>query len=414
MIGGGAVSEKFEVVYADKVNDENGEETTLVTSTELSEHCEDVAMQRIAAAFENKYEVYQPYTKEHGSATLLDFEKIKSLADNIQNDLDKVLQLNAIIRRFIVTDDIIGKVYESLETNLNTNFKLSYTKFDGRNKNKQMKRVDQIIDEFNYEVNLKQIIRDAIPLTYAEGNHILYLRKEGETYSIDFLPLGIAKVSDYTVGGNPQIIIDVTELTSRLRKVYEKDKKQKAIFFKNIEEDIRNNYPPEVYTAYKAGERIAKLDPKRARIMRICNMGRKYGVSPIVRALRSALMLENIEDSDYINNKAKAKKIIHQILRKETMGTNYEKQGLSQAAYAHSELMKAWKNKTVVYTSAPFVEKIQYVEPSVNDTSADKINLYRSKIMTTLGIGFIDSNVSSFSVANISLEQLMKTINSIS
>lgn len=408
------MSEKFEVIYADKVNDENGEETTLVTSTELSEHCEDVAMQRIAAAFENKYEVYQPYTKEHGSATLLDFEKIKSLAGNIQNDLDKVLQLNAIIRRFIVTDDIIGKVYESLETNLNTNFKLSYTKFDGRNKNKQMKRVDQIIDEFNYEVNLKQIIRDAIPLTYAEGNHILYLRKEGETYSIDFLPLGIAKVSDYTVGGNPQIIIDVTELTSRLRKVYEKDKKQKAIFFKNIEEDIRNNYPPEVYTAYKAGERIAKLDPKRARIMRICNMGRKYGVSPIVRALRSALMLENIEDSDYINNKAKAKKIIHQILRKETMGTNLEKQGLSQAAYAHSELMKAWKNKTVVYTSAPFVEKIQYVEPSVNDTSADKINLYRSKIMTTLGIGFIDSNVSSFSVANISLEQLMKTINSIS
>ena len=215
------MSEKFEVVYADKVNDENGEGTTLVTSTELSEHCEDVAMQRIAAAFENKYEVYQPYTKEHGSATLLDFEKIKSLANNIQNDLDKVLQLNAIIRRFIVTDDIIGKVYESLETNLNTNFKLSYTKFDGRNKNKQMKRVDQIIDEFNYEVNLKQIIRDAIPLTYAEGNHILYLRKEGETYSIDFLPLGIAKVSDYTVGGNPQIVIDVTELTSRLRKVYE-------------------------------------------------------------------------------------------------------------------------------------------------------------------------------------------------
>ena len=169
-----------------------------------------------------------------------------------------------------------------------------------------------------------------------------------------------------------------------------------------------------MYDAYKAGERIAKLDPKRARIMRICNMGRKYGVSPIVRALRSALMLENIEDADYINNKAKAKKIIHQILRKETMGTIYEKQGLSQAAYAHGELMKAWKNKTVVYTSAPFVEKIQYVEPSVSDTASDKINLYRSKIMTTLGIGFIDSNTSSFSVANISLEQLMKTINSIS
>lgn len=148
---------EFEVVYADSVKDEDGEKVTLLTSTELSEHCEDVAMRRIAAAFDNKYDVYSPYTKEHSSATLLDFGKIITLADNIQNDLDKVLQINGIIRRFIVTDDIIGKVYESLESNLNTDYKLSYTKFDGRNKNKQMKRVDQIIDEFNYEV--KQRLR---------------------------------------------------------------------------------------------------------------------------------------------------------------------------------------------------------------------------------------------------------------
>lgn len=405
------MAEDFDVVIKSTPDDE----TEVFTSVELSSRSEDESMRRIMAAFNNKYEVYTPYTKEHSSSTQISFERIGQLAENIQNDLSKVLELNGIIRRFIITDDIIGKVYESLESNLNTDYKLSYTKFkDHRNKKKKLSDVSRIIDEFNKETNLKQVIRNAIPLTYAEGNYILYLRKEGDSYSIDSIPLGIAYVSDYTVGGNPQICINIQELTSRLRKTYSKTKKSKPLFFKDMEDDIKNNYPPEVYEAYKAGESIAKLDPRRARIMRVCNMGRKYGVSPIVRALRSALMLENIEDADYINNKAKAKKIIHQILRKEIMGEHYEKQGLAQAAYAHSELMKAWKNKTVVYTSAPFVEKIQYVEPSVEDTASDKINLYRSKIMATLGIGFIDSNVKSFSVANISLEQLMKTINCIS
>ncbi len=405
------MAEDFNVV----IKDETDDGTRILTSVEMDSRNEDESMRRIMSAFSNKYEVYSPYTKEHSASAQLTFERIGQLADNIQNDLNKVLELNGIIRRFIITDDIIGKVYESLESNLNTDFKLSFSKFpDRRNKKKKLSSVESLIDEFNREVNLKQIIRDAIPLTYAEGNYILYLRKDGDSYSVDYIPLGIAYVSDYTVGGNPQICINVQELTARLRKTYVKTKKNKPLFFKDMEDDIKNNYPPEVYEAYKAGETIAKLDPHRARIMRIGNMGRKYGVSPIVRALRSALMLENIEDSDYVNNKAKAKKIIHQILRKETMGTNYEKQGLAQAAYAHGELMKAWKNKTVVYTSAPFVEKIQYVEPNVEDTASDKINLYRSKIMATLGIGFIDSNISSFSVANISLEQLMKTINCIS
>ena len=62
----------------------------------------------------------------------------------------------------------------------------------------------------------------------------------------------------------------------------------------------------------------------------------------------------------------------------------------------------------------PQVEKIVYVEPQVDDSSPEKVNLYRSKEMSTLGIGFIDTNVANFSVANISLDQLMKVVNSIS
>lgn len=387
--------------------------TTIVTTFE--EAMEGEAQRRIMAAFENKYHVYSPYTKDRAVQTDITFERIGELADGVQSDINKVITLNGIIRRFILTDDIIGKVYESLETNLNTDFKLSYNRYDDhRNKQKKLDKTKAVINEFNYETHIKQVIRDAIPLTFAEGNYITYLRTVGDSYIIDYLPLGIAYIEDYTYADKPVVCIDVNELTRRMSKTYKRDKKNKEIFFKNIEEDIKNNYPPEVYEAYKKKESIARLDPERTGVMRICNMKRKYGVSPIVRALRSALMLENIENADYVNNKAKSKKIIHQILRKEGMGENLDRKFLAETAYAHGELMSAWGNRTVVYTSPPYVEKIQYVEPSVEDTSSDKINVYRSKIMTTLGIGFIDSSNANFSVANISLDQLMKTINSIS
>ena len=77
---------------------------------------------------------------------------------------------------------------------------------------------------------------------------------------------------------------------------------------------------------------------------------RKYGVSPIVRALKSALILENYENSDFTNTKAKAKKIIHQIIRKDAMGEKFLKSGFEYTLKAHDDLMQAWKNKTVVYT----------------------------------------------------------------
>lgn len=402
--------ESFSITFNSTGNAE--EDELMITS--VAEQMENAALRKIIAAFSNGG-ISSSYTTDLTTSTELTMKSINELAEGIQSDLRKVTDMNGIIRRFIITDDIIGKVYEALESNLNTDYKLSYERYtEHRNKKKKLGEVQQMIKDFNSEIRLEQLIRDCIPLTYAEGNYIMYLRRVGDAYSVDYFPLGIAYISDYTCAGRPVVCINMTELKSRLRKTYTKDKKNKPLFFKDIEEDIKNNYPDEVYTAYKNGESIAKLDPERTGVLRICNMRRKYGVSPISRALKSALMLENIEGSDFINNKARAKKIIHQILRKEVMGSTYEKKGLADAVYAHGELMKAWKNDTVVYTSSPAVEKIVYVEPGVEDTAADKVNLYRSKIMTTLGIGFIDANTSNFSVANISLNQLMKTINAIS
>lgn len=387
-------------------------DTLIVTSPQ--EKIDTITSEALVAALE-KYDAnkmqYSAYSTSSDTAQALTSELIDQLSESVYTSLDSVLQLNAIIRKHIITDDIIGKTYESIESNVNTDFRLSYVNVDGKKQQNQLKRAKEIIDNFNEQVNLKSIIRQSIPLTYAEGTRIFYLRSDGGNYIIDNYPLGVAFIGEYTINGRPVVCIDIRKLEASLKKTYSKDKKNKPIFFKNIEDDIKNNYPPEVYDAWKRKETQVRLDYTRVGIMRIGNLGRQYGVSPISRALKSALMLSNYENTDAINSSARAKKIIHQVLRKELLGSEGKFKGHSEMAFAHDQLMQAWKNKTVVISSPAYVEKIVYVEPKVEDTSTDKISLYRSKEMTSLGIGFSDANNASFATVNISLDQLMRTIN---
>ena len=394
---------------------EKAEDPVLITSytDELSEYENRVLSDVLKA--NPAMDLYSTYPTDSNTTNSLTLERLDELANGIHSNLDNLIEMNNLVRRYIITDDIIGKVYESIESNVNTEFRLSYGDYSTqRNKMKKLDHAKQVINTFNRQINLKQIIRESIPIAYAEGNCILCLRSDGNNHVVDQYPLGIAYVSDYTYGGKPVICINMTELENRIQKTYEKDRKNKAIFFKNVEEDIKNNFPPEVYQAYKSRESVCRLDVDYTGIIRISNIGRKYGVSPVARALKSALLLENHESSDFTNARAKAKKIIHQKMRKEAMGENYKQKGFDVTAKAHNDLAQAWKNKTVLYTSIPQVESVTYIEPKAEETNADKINVYRSKIMTTLGIGFADQTNANFSISKISLDQLMKTINAIS
>lgn len=398
------------------VKDDSNDETTIITSTEdkISQYENNILLSAIKDTDITKRQ-YSAYYSDKSSNDELTLELIDELAQGIQTNLKKVQQANALVRRYIITNDIIGKTYEAIESNVNTNTRLSYGDYSQqRNKSKKLEQAKLAVKLFNKQINLNRLIRDTIPITYAEGTTILYLRYDGNRYVVDKYPLGVAIIEQWEVNGKPVVSVDLKELETRLKKTYEKDKRNKARFFKNIEEDIKANYPEEVYKAYKNKESKVELNHLYTGVMRIGNMGRNYGVSPIVRALKSALLLENFESTDFITAKAKSKKIIHQIMRKECLGKDLEKKGLEWSALAHNDLVTAFKNKTVLYTSIPQVEKVEYIESKVEDTSADKINLNRSKIMTTLGIGFADTNVANFSVANISLDQLLKTIDSIS
>lgn len=404
-------NEDFDVIFVSKSDD-----GTVVATTPMS--IRDQKLQLALSQYDPENKKYSVYLNEGISPSKsISVEEIEELSTNTQNDLNKVLRINAYNRKLINKNDIVGKTVESIDTNINTEIKLTYGNVDdGRNKKKKLEECKRFIKEFNNSIKVQQLTRNAITTSYVEGNWVSYLRHDDKNnYTVDIYPLGVCEVTETMVNGEPIIWFNIKELRKRLQKVYRKTKKKKPLMFENMEEEVKNSYPKEVYDAFINKEDYAVLDHKYTGIIRINNLNRKYGVSPILRAYTDLSMLDTFADSDRINSKAKAKKIIHQKMRKETMGQDYNKDFFPEVSYAHSNFMDAFKQNTVVVTSPPTVEEISYVEPKVEMTSKDTYNIYRSKVLSTLGIQFLmDSGSQSVSTASISVTQLMRTINAIS
>lgn len=404
--------EDFEVT----ISTECDEDTTIVTSfSDLSEKWISEAFN----AYDPTNQKYSAYLNDGSSpSNKITTEYLDELAENVQNDLKKVQTINSIIRKQINKNDIIGKTVECIDTNINTEIKVDYANslnINEKNKTASLDNIKKVINDFNKAIKLPKLIRNSVSTSFAEGNYIMYLRHEDNKYKVDYYPLGVCEISDYEVNGDPVILFNVQELRSRLQKTYKKTKKNKFMFFSNMEEEVKANYPREVYDAFIAKEQYAKLDIRYSGVIRLGNLNRKYGLSPIFRALEPLSMLDTFDTSDRVNSKAKAKKIIHQKLRKEVMGSDLNKKGFEEMAYAHQNFMSAWKQPTVVVTTPPTVESILYVEPKIELTNIDTVNSYRSRVLATLGIGFLmDTSSQSVSTASISVTQLLRTINKIS
>lgn len=402
--------EDFSVTFASKENTD-GNETVILTSEDIAKEWMSKALQSFDPS-NGQYSVYlkeQPFGDDN-----VTLDDIKLLSKNAQSDITKILKINALVRQEINGDDIIGKVYETMVTNLNSDIRISFDNLPSKPTKKYKDKAESLIKQFHRETNINTILSSSIPTVYVEGNCIKYLRSKNGHYVIDSFPLGVAIVSDYKCNGINYVLIDIRELTNRLQKTTIKGRKNRPLFFKNITEEIKANYPEEVYQAYINKEHYAILDIRRTGLNRFCSMNRKYGLSAVFKALKPNIMLDTFDKSDAITAKAKAKKIIHQVIRKETMGQDYSKKGFEEMAYAHENLAAAWKNPTVLYTSPPCVEKIVYVEPKVETTNIATINQYRSRVTSALGISFLNTDGNqTVSTANISIKQLMKTINKI-
>lgn len=403
----------FDVVMLSNADDN----TQVVTSVaDLADKKIEELMRLAVAQYDPKNSQYSASLNIAQTQSELTVDRINELAVGAQNDLTKTLDIIGIIKQYINKSDLIGPVFDALQRNTNTEYKVTYPDYsENRNKSKKVKKAETVIDDFNRQINIEAVIRDAIPMTYAEGTYILYLRQKDTNWILDYYPLGVAEISEYSVDGNPVVLINISKLTDALSNTMLLDRRRKPLFFKDVAEVIEKNYPEEVFQAYKNRDTYAKLDVNRTGVIRLNNMGGKYGLSPIFRALNDAIYLDNLDNADMVNNKAKAKKIIWQKLSDKLLGNDGEKTAYQEMMYAHNNLMAAWRLPVVVVTSPAYVDKIEYVEPSVDLSNSEKAKDYRTRIYSTLGISYMDTQggVSGVSVVRTSLSQLLKVIDSI-
>lgn len=388
--------------------------TMIITS--VAEAKATQLMEQALSTFDPANKQYTAYLNFNETPGTLTQETLATYAEKAQTDLDTVKAINAVIRKYINMSDIIGMVVQTIINNINTEYRLSYDDFGTqRNKSKTLRKVKELIDDFNRQIDIERLIAEAIEMTYCEGTYVCLLQNKDSNWTYTYIPLGIAEMSGYNVNGEPVVLISMDELKTALDKTMLKNKKREALFFNTVQEEIEANYPKEVLDAYNSKDTYAVLDVNYTGVVRINARGRKYGVSPLFRVLSPMLTLEAFQNADTASAKSKAKKIIHQILRKEVMGSDGQRKGLDIMAYAHQEFMKAFSNSTVAYTSPAAVEKITYVEPGASDVSDDKIEVYRKRVLESLGVSFLTGDgVTSASIANISLKQLMKQVNAIS
>ena len=356
------------------------------------------------------------FLNEYGSYNAPTLDEIWQLAEGAQDSLSKILRINSIISKYANVDDVVGMVVNAISTNINDEFRLAYKNVDGRNKSKKAERAKELINNFNEEVGIKRIIRETIPRVYTEGTVIMYLRKDTDTWTVDTYPLGVAMISPYKVGGDPVVLIDIEQLKSRLQKVAPVSRTGESLFYKNLDQEIQVNFPKEIYDSFKKRDPLAKLDIRYSGVVRVGNMGRKYGLSPIMRALPSSIVLETFLKSDMLNAKARAKKMIVALLDPKLLGDDGQKNPLTQQAFSHAELVEAYKRQNPLFTAPAYVRDVKTVEFQGEMVNKDTIYFYLHKQMSTLGIGFnaLDSGAGAVTSANISLAQLMRTINSIS
>lgn len=388
-------------------------DTVIITS---EEKFNDEYERRLTATYSPDNARYSAILGDDSTSSDITLSWVSEHSSGPQSDKQKILDINSYVMRYINMDDILGMVVQSIQNNINTEIRHSYRNFgDQRNKTKSLDKARKIIDEFDEQIDVKRFICEAIITAYIEGNYCACLRGSTENYHVDQLPLSIVENSGYEIDGNPILVIDMAKLKEKIGTNSYKKRDGTSLFFNNTEELIQNNYRPEVLEAYQANDNYAKIDPQYSGMVRVNNFGRKYGLTPLFRALDPMLMLIQYQNADAVTAKSRAKKIIHQKMREKLLGTDGTRKAYTEMKLAHEQLMSAWKQKTVVVTTPPTVESISYVEPKTEDIAVEKVAMYRNKILSSLGVSFLaNDNSQAASTSSLNLKQLMKCINRIS
>lgn len=413
------IDNEVDVEYkASKVDDD----TTLITMADRYKRQVEEAVYN----FENSGHNFSKYLTDDSSNFQETNEKeLKRLGESPQDDIDKVKRINEIARYYINTNDLVGKVYETIQNNVNINVKLDWPVIDGRNKEKKKIKAQNISNKFLENINVEELLKKVIPLAFSEGNYFMYLRNSGDNinYTVDHYDLDLIDVSDYSLDGEDLCVFDVDKLRIALQRnsnKYRKRNGENLFGISDVEAEVKRNYPSEIYEAYMARESYALLDINYSGLLKINDLGKKYGVTPLFRAFKPLLILDIYDYSNLKTAKTRAKKILVQGLSDKLLEENVNDNdtGNFQAlAYAHNNLMKAFKNskEMVIATTPPTVDRVYFVESNTQQIDINLINNQRDKILTALGISFLaNESKSSFNTVEVGIDELRRQINTIS
>ena len=410
--------EDFKVDYLGNYN--NGQ--ILVTSAKSEAEIQKRTNEILSAAlnrYGNSAKQYQSsvFTADDSNNNELTIDKINTLANGIHSTLANVTESNTYILRMLDTNPLFGLAYSIFYAVINTNYRLIYSNPYGIEINENiLQEVRDLIDAFNNDVSIEDVIRNTLSGVYTEGNYVLYLELDkNKLPQIQNFPLSFCYPSYYMSGNDRVLEFDVNKLKNKLRKTYTKTKKNKAVYFENIEKEIKANYPAEVYQAYKTGEKVVKLDSRYGKCLTINNYGRQFGVSPLFKALKSSIVIDNLIKADIVASKSRSKIIIFQKLSNKLLGDKGEKRGLAEQELAHQQAAQALQTSSCLYTAPAFVESIEYVQPNNNNKEAvDMMKQYNTQLLNALGISFYDSESATGTSVTVSYNGLLKIVNSIS
>ena len=176
----------YKLIINSESNDNDDEETILVTAESIQKQSESW-MYDALQSFEKGGQQYSVRFNESSSSlsseTTLD--TIQELALNAQNDISKIQKINILVRQAENEDDIIGKVHEAVEANLNANVRFSFDNLPKDYDEELKEKTEGIIKRFHKEVNINDVMTTAITSTYDEGNCIQYYdQKNQKAYTI--------------------------------------------------------------------------------------------------------------------------------------------------------------------------------------------------------------------------------------
>lgn len=368
--------------------------------------------------------IYSTVLDKQTSSYITTMDELTSLAQNTQVSIEKIKKINGIVKYYINKEDLIGRVVETIENNINTNFKVDYPLNSGNGKKgsklkKELKMESELkilIDNFNKQIDIPKLIATNAVTTYTEGNFIFYLMGDSSSgYSIVNYPLDITEITPMKIDDDPIVSFNVTELNSRLqesRSKYGKLKTNKLIDIeKTINDEIKKCYPIEIYDAYTGKDQIALLNPQKVGVNRINNLKGLYGLTPIFKALAPQLMLETVDKSDQKVLIQKTKKIYFQSTSSDIIENA---QAINMIGHAHVSLLEAMSKDTIVYTGDPAVDDLKLIEPKTDLTDEKVKSGYKLRILEALGISFISSEGSkSITTTKINYNELLKVINRI-